>query len=80
MHGRRWLISLDADGAEHVKAVPDGWLFQSPENLPGYLADAHGLDDDLLARIAAACHDRLGIRRAGAKARHFLPPAPGGVQ
>ena len=57
LSNRRWLITFDHEGKEHVRSVPDDAVVMTPSQLLSWLADPERIAvdaDDLFQFIAAA--------------------------
>ena len=59
--GRRWLITFDHEGKEHVRSVPDDAVVMTPSQLLSWLADPEriAVDADDLFQFIAAASERL---------------------
>lgn len=58
---RRWLITFDHEGKEHVRSVPDDAMVMTPSQLLSWLADPERIaaDADDLFQFIAAASERL---------------------
>lgn len=59
--GRRWLITFDQEGKEHVRSVPDDAVVMTPSQLLSWLADPEriAVNADELFQFIAAASERL---------------------
>lgn len=61
LSNRRWLITFDHEGKEHVRSVPDDAVVMTPSQLLSWLADPEriAVDADDLFQFIAAASERL---------------------
>lgn len=59
--GRRWLITFDQEGKEHVRLVPDDAVVMTPSQLLSWLADPEriAVNADELFQFVTAASERL---------------------